>query len=195
MTQQYFDPEDLSRTSNVTNESARLLLNSDINSGASIGIEFRLFSREPVGVHECCSDIEMQQFVDARSRLSADKLFYLTEYSVAEYKELAGTRLYLTDCQRAGYAISGDGELMSVFALAGSRLGGVVLAHAVENSNLAWHLYCYDREGFLPRLYNSFGFVEVERAPFDPQYAPAGWDILRDGTPDYVKMVRLCHIV
>lgn len=46
-------------------------------------------------------------------------------------------------------------------------------------------------DGPLTEFYREEGFEVVARAPFDPKFAPAGWDFDRFGTPDYVEMAKV----
>lgn len=114
--------------------------------------------------------------------------------------EYAGMRTFLSADGSAGYAIKPDGDLVSVFNVGGPGGGKKALRSAIQRG--ATKLDAFDEiaptfaigktdprdtQKNLPRFYERFGFREVGRDPWDPQYAPEGW---QGGTPDVVYMER-----
>lgn len=107
----------------------------------------------------------------------------LTFYSKDEYAD-KGARLFKIKGLDAGFAIDGDGDIISVHNNSGvgglgrpliqlaKRMGGKKLDH-------------FD----IPKLnqtYGEEGFEEYDRYPWDDQYAPKGWDYEKMGRPSLV---------
>ena len=81
-----------------------------------------------------------------------------------------------------------DNELVSVMVDPAHRGKGIahkLVSRAVANG--ATHLTCFDFQG-LPSLYASHGFAEVERSPWNDDYAPENWNYDCHGRPDYLVM-------
>jgi hypothetical protein len=97
------------------------------------------------------------------------------------------TSLFTSPDNTAGVAVTGDGDLVSVYKLPGSKADiRPILAEASQYAN---RLDAFDIGGFLPNLYAPHGFRPVCRVLFD--LAEAGdWDVDALGTPDVVYMVR-----
>jgi len=105
-------------------------------------------------------------------------------YPVSEYE---GMQLFLYDDGRAGFAITPSGGLVSVFKHPDSTMSGALDTMVPEAiSQGATTLDAF--EGFLTESYAKHGFKEVDRLPWDPQYAPDGWDTQTMGEPDVVIM-------
>lgn len=107
----------------------------------------------------------------------------VAEYDVSEYENM---NTFLLDEGRAGYAIESDGTLVGVFKSPDSTLEnalGTIVPEAIANG--ATRLDAF--EGFLTEQYAKYGFVEVDRAPWDEQHRPEGWTD-EMGTPDMVYM-------
>jgi hypothetical protein len=83
-------------------------------------------------------------------------------------------RCFLTEDETAGFAISPDGDLQSVFNVGRPGRGSALVADALAHGALT--LDCFD--GFLPTFYGARGWVEVRR---EPNWTP--------GEPDVVFMV------
>lgn len=107
---------------------------------------------------------------------------FVTKYSPQEYQEM-GAKTYLIDDGKTGFALKPDGDIISVFSAGGK--GRAALQAAIEFGGKK--LDCFD--GFLPNLYQRFGFKEYERWTWDDQYAPENWDP-KDNSPDVVLMRR-----
>ena len=85
-----------------------------------------------------------------------------------------------------GYALSPETGYLG-FIHNNSQIRGAGMDAVLEGLLAGGHhLDAYD--GFLPATYSAFGFREVGRMKFDPRYAPDGWNITTDGTPDIVFM-------
>lgn len=94
--------------------------------------------------------------------------------------------LYLLDDGKAGFAITPDGTLISVFKSPDSKIKGAIDAMipiAVQEG--ATRLEAFD--GFLTEAYGRNGFVETERYEWDENFKPENWRE-EDGTPDLVVM-------
>lgn len=103
---------------------------------------------------------------------------------VDEYpaRELKKFRLFVVDGGGAGFAVKPDGELICVHNGTGIRGLGRFLVEAAKSAG-ADHLNHFATEK-LNALYAEFR--EVQRSPFDPQYAPKNWNYSRWGRPDVV---------
>lgn len=110
---------------------------------------------------------------------------FLTPYTAEDYVAKNAT-CYVSDCGRSGYAITEDGELISVVSLPGARHGFDVAINAVENG--AKKLDCLG--SFLVKLYGAVGFVVVEEIEWDDQYAPENWDYEKFGRLNVYVMER-----
>lgn len=99
--------------------------------------------------------------------------------------DLVGRRVTLRNGGKTGYVITPDGDLQNLFNNGAPK--GAALPLIVDGIKRGGRtLDAFD--GFLPDLYRQYGFVETGRVPFNPEYAPPGWDFARDGTPDVVFM-------
>lgn len=119
-------------------------------------------------------------------------------YGLDEYRDM---RTFLNADGTAGYAIKPDGDLVSVFNVGGPGGGKTALRSAIQRG--ATKLDAFDEvsptfalgktdprdtQKNLPNFYRRFGFREVGRDPWDPAYAPEGW---QGGRPDVVYMQRM----
>ena len=109
------------------------------------------------------------------------------QYPLEEYEKM-GT--YLSKDDLSGYALKGgsgkpDLDMVSVFNVGQRGMGKSAVRSAVQRG--ATTLDAFDESGFLPQIYGQFGFDEVGRDPWDPQFAPPGW---QGGSPDVVYMRR-----
>lgn len=125
----------------------------------------------------------IERFIAVRNQLPEHLRAFLTLSSATEYitEKVA---LYLHRTENAGYGISPQGELVSVFSLPGNHLGAKVVQDALEHG--ATFLHCFD--GFLPKFYGRVGFIETGRIQWNDKYAPKGWDLGRFGRPDILTM-------
>ena len=89
-----------------------------------------------------------------------------------------GTRFYLSPDETMGFAVKPDGEATALYStVKGRNVGGLLRNDAVAAG--AEKLDAFDKEGFLPRLYQKSGFREYKR---EPNWTP--------GEPDVVFMDR-----
>ena len=88
----------------------------------------------------------------------------------------------------AGAAVTEGGDLVSVYSVPGGK--GNIDAVLTDASQDAKTLDAFDVGGFLPNLYNRYGFKVVARVPFNREYAPPGWDFDAAGEPDVVLAVN-----
>ena len=108
-------------------------------------------------------------------------------YSDADY---AKKRLFISESGKSGFALSSDGDIVSVFSESGSRegRGAMILATQMGGTKLD----CFDT--ILPVYYAAHGFKAVARVPWNDEFIPAGWDFdafgqYNGGRPDVVYMV------
>jgi hypothetical protein len=106
--------------------------------------------------------------------------------SIYTQEEYGAMRTFLSPDGKTGYAVKPDGDLVSVFNIGGKGMGEDAVFDAIMHSG-ATKLDAFDQNGYLPNKYRQFGFKEVDRLQWDPQYAPPKW---KDeyGTPDVVFM-------
>lgn len=112
-------------------------------------------------------------------------------YSEEEYADM---RLFLTRDKRLGFALTGDGDIVSVFkdfeATDLPDASQAVLMAAVSEGGK--RLDAFDTE--LPFLYSTQGFRVVSRVAWDDNEKPPGWKYkdfkdFKNGRPDVVFMV------
>lgn len=102
-------------------------------------------------------------------------------------------RLFVTDDGKAGFALKGSDELVSLFVHPDSRHKGC--AHSLLSTGVnvgGRRLDCFDT--VLPKIYAREGFRPVARVAWKDEYAPDGWDYdtyqgFNAGRPDVVFMV------
>jgi hypothetical protein len=100
-------------------------------------------------------------------------------------EEYARSRMFLSDDEKTGFALTLEGDLINWFNHGGvKKAGKAALVKAIELG--AKTLDCYN--GHLPKFYTQFGFVETGRIKFKQDYAPAGWDCAKLGRPEVVFM-------
>jgi hypothetical protein len=124
-------------------------------------------------------------FVHHRDRLPDHLRPFITPLTAAEYQENM-IQTYLAESGLAGYGLTPDNELVSVFSIPGAAQGRMAVDQAVKNG--AKHLDCFDT--ILVSFYNEFGFEVTGRVEWDDQYAPPGWDYDQFGKPDIVSMEK-----
>lgn len=104
--------------------------------------------------------------------------------SLQEYRQ---SRMFMTEDKKAGYAVSPEGELHSVFSHPDSGYNNVA-RHAAEHGILmggATHLSAYGEN--LPEMYRWGGFTPIAHTPWNEDYKPENWNEER-GKPDVVFM-------
>jgi len=118
-------------------------------------------------------------YTDSRGkeRLYSEQIYLQEDYS--------GCVCILSEDKKSGAAVTGSGELVSVFSYGRKGQASEVVRLAIDHG--ANHLNCYDEDGFLPNFYRNFGFEETARESWNPEYAPEVWG---GGTPDVVWMKR-----
>ena len=110
-------------------------------------------------------------------------------YSPAEYQQ---KRLFLTKDGKTGFAVSDDGDIVSVFNTKGSgnKASTVpMLLLAVENGGTKLDAF----DTVLPQLYSRVGFRPSSRTTWNDEFAPPEWDKktfgdYNNGEPDVVFM-------
>ena len=106
----------------------------------------------------------------------------LTFYSKPEYQE-KGARLFKVDGEDAGYALTDNGEIISVFNNSGVRdVAPHLIKDAMRRGGNHLDHYGYPKHN---EVYGNQGLMKYGSFKFDPKYNE-GWDVERLKTPDYV---------
>ena len=108
-----------------------------------------------------------EEFITERDK--SQRRPFLTPYTAEEMKDW---QHFLTE-DNVGFALTPNKDIVGVFNNSGRKGPGeeaITLAIAKGGKTLD----CV--EGFLSRYYNSFGFVETKKEPWDESKAPEGWD-------------------
>jgi hypothetical protein len=109
-------------------------------------------------------------------------------YSPEEY---ASMRLFTTEDGKAGFALKGD-DIVSVFNHNKSNHQSItaeLMTLAIEQGGRKLDAF----DTYLPHLYETLGFQEVRRSPWNEKYKPQTWDKeyfrkYNNGEPDVVYM-------
>ena len=135
------------------------------------------------------TEVGAKSFSDRVRAINANSKFgtAVYVYSDAEYM---GKRLFISESGKSGFALSPDGDIVSVFSEAGSREGRGAMALATQMGGTK--LDCFDT--VLPGYYAAHGFRAVARIKWNDEYTPTGWDFdafaqFNGGRPDVVYMV------
>lgn len=144
--------------------------------------------RIPASFRVCETPADVDAFIELRNSLRLDHRLMLTPYTAEEYEQERAV-LYLDENAGGGFGITDIGELISVFSLPGRRIGQEIILKGIELG--ATIVSCFDNQGRLPKLYESFGFSEYSRIPWDEAQAPAEWNYQRFGRPDVIYMRRI----
>jgi hypothetical protein len=153
--------------------------------------DWQATGRTPVTFHELKPTQGAGRFEDAIKAAQAANPYgaSVEAHSGAEY---AFMRPFLTSDGKAGFALADD-NIVSVFKHPGAQLTGFAQsALALATQNGGRRLDAFDT--VLPKLYSRSGFRAVARLPFNPKFAPAGWNAetfkeFNNGKPDVVFMV------
>ena len=129
-----------------------------------------------------------KKFVATRDKCTPKKYrAFVTPYTEEEYREMKA-KFYLSETGKSGFALKPDGDIISVFAKAGSEEGFNAMIQAIASGGRK--LDCF--EGFLSEdFYPDFGFEEYNRLKWNDKYMPEGWDKKRFDEPDVVLMRRV----
>lgn len=111
-----------------------------------------------------------RRFVSARNNVPIEKQGYLS-HNLAEEITNSGNRVFVSNDGNNGFMLSSSGDIQNLFSL--NHRGRESLLEAIRQGGKT--LDCFD--GFLPKYYAQFGFVEVGR---DANWTP--------GDPDVVYM-------
>jgi len=132
------------------------------------------------------NQVSAEEFYNAINKATRGKLRkykgFLSPFTLDDYKTM---ECYLTSTKDAGYCITPEKELVSVFNASPTKgVGASLVRHAIEHG--AKFLTAF--HGFLPNLYRKFHFTEKERYKFDPKLAPKHWHEEEFGQPDVIFM-------
>ena len=114
----------------------------------------------------------------------------VTPFTEEELKEFS--RLYVSEDGLAGVGIRPSGEIGALYsnnAMKGS--GDSLVRLALQEGGE--YLECFDT--YLPGVYSRAGLGKIAEIPFNPEFAPDGWDYQKmkdynQGLPDVIFMVR-----
>lgn len=124
--------------------------------------------------------------VDAKKSMDVEGLA-VDAHDVDFYR---GNRNYLSADGSAGFSITPDGDVVSVVRHSDSKVAGLTPAMMQLSIDLGGRtLDAFDIKGKLPSIYQSAGWKEVARTPFNDEFAPKDWDYESLGRPDIVFMV------
>jgi hypothetical protein len=107
----------------------------------------------------------------------------LTMYSKNDYLA-KGARLFKIKGIDAGFAVDGNGDIISVHNNSGIRgLGNSLISMAKKEGGSKLDHFDIQK---LNDVYSSEGFKEYERYKWSDEYAPSNWDYDRLGRPDVI---------
>lgn len=155
-----------------------------LTEGSIVDPDAPIFKNISEGNWDTVGDLDADYDIFMASMLKSKHPGSLTRYSLDEYKK-KGARLYKVAGYDAGFAISGDGDIISVHN--NSEYANVAPAMIEKAKELGGdHLDHYDFAR-LNDVYGGAGFEEYDVYDWDDKYAPEGWDYEKDGRPK-VKM-------
>jgi len=132
-------------------------------------------------------DANPEEFLEARN--SSPRKQYLTTMLPGDVNNvlLEGGHVKMSPDGKAGYLVTKDGDLQSVFNNSDVKgLGALAIKDALRNGAKKLDAF----SGFLSDYYKRFGFKTYEVVKFDEKLAPPNWNLERDGRPD-VHFMRL----
>ena len=109
-----------------------------------------------------------QKFVDARSKVPVEKQGYLSHNSAKEIVN-SGNKVFISNNGNNGFMVSRDGDIQNLFSI--DHKGRESFLEAMRQGGRT--LDCFD--GFLPKYYAQFGFVEMRR---ESNWTPGGPDVV-----------------
>jgi hypothetical protein len=141
------------------------------------------------------ADDQLDLYLDTVATMPQGKRDFLTPYTPQQLQEKVarGAQVYMNP-EGAAFIID-NGDLQGVINASDVRgLGRDAVEQAIANG--ARTLDAYDVPASiagvnLPEYYGSSGFEEINRYPWNEQYAPPGWNYEMYGTPDVVLMERV----
>jgi hypothetical protein len=162
----------------------------------SIGLVFSKVFYESTSVedlgYDTIGDLDADYPIFMRSlKSNTDNIGSLTVYSKEDYAD-KGARLFKLKGIDAGFAVAGDGDIISVFNSEpkGSPYRGIgktlMKLAKREGGNKLDH-FDFPK---LNEIYSAEGFEEYDQSPWDDQYAPSNWDFEKHGKP-HLKYRRL----
>ena len=111
---------------------------------------------------------------------------FVTQHNIAEYKD--EMKLFLTVDNKAGIAVTKDGNIISIFN--GGENRGVLktlLPIAIDNGGEKLDNYNSKK---LSSMYEMYGFNPVSKTKFNCKFAPDDWNFERDGEPDIIFWIH-----
>lgn len=111
---------------------------------------------------------------------------FVEQHSADEY---AGMQLFTGENGQVGAAVTGDGNIVSVYKNGDCHSRGAVsslLLTALQNGGVKLDNF----HGKLSQFYLQHGFIPVARTRFVDEFAPTDWNYKRDGRPDIIFWVH-----
>lgn len=108
---------------------------------------------------------------------------FLTPHSPDDYIKMEAD-LYLSDTKLSGFAVTPDGELISVFSTSDAHEGGDAVEAAIRVG--AKYLDCLGKK--LRNFYKEHGFEVIEEYKWNEEYKPEGWNEEEYGQPSVYVM-------
>jgi hypothetical protein len=119
--------------------------------------------------------LDARRFVNAQKSNSYSRVLTIpTPEELLASIEAGEMEVFISEDGKAGFMVKPDGYMGMLFSNSDKRgIGTNLLAEAIEKGGR--HGDAFDP--FLPKFYKeNIGAVETDRYPFDPQYAPEGWE-------------------
>lgn len=145
------------------------------------------YSVARTGFREVAPEVSHAAMADFMAERPSEAGF-LTPRTADEMRK-EGMRTFLSRDGKSGYAIEPtSGDIRNVFNRPGGTegAGAVAVSRALARGGDGKILDAFDTN--LGNFYRDMGFKETERLPWNAEYAPAGWDAAKYGTPDVMMM-------
>lgn len=131
---------------------------------------------------------KITEFRQALDKMPKSLQPFLSKYTPEQYQQMGAT-VYLANNNEGGYAITKEGDIISVFSQPGKGLGRQLMEDAIKNGGIT--LDCIGGDdtkqgahiGHLERFYSSLGFDIIRTEKWDDSYAPKNWDYETFGRP------------
>ena len=157
--------------------------NSVFVEGHTVDPNAQIFTNIREGKWDTTGDLDHDYPIFMASMNKTKHPGSLTHYTLDEYKA-KGARLYKVAGYDAGFAVSGDGDIISVHNNSDyAAVAPELIKKAIEYGGD--HLDHYDF-GRLNDVYGGAGFDKYEEYDWDDQYAPKEWDYEKDGRPKVI---------
>lgn len=128
-----------------------------------------------------------EEFYNAIGQAKAKNAYgaFVEQHSLNEYSEM---KLFVTEDNSAGIAITKDNNIVSVFS-DGEKKGVLktLLPTAIHHGGRKLDNFNSFK---LSSMYELYGFNPISKTKFNSQFAPDDWNYCRDGEPDIIFWVH-----